>query len=956
MPRPRRLPLLIYLAALAVVPAAPLAAQTTGNVIGRVVDAETDEPIAGALVRFLDLPARAATGADGRFVVVAVPAGEQRLRVELLGFAPHTELVQVRAGRIGDVGTVRLAAAPVPLEGLTVAVERLRLIEPEITVSHEVLLGRELRELPIDAVSQALELAPGVADGHFRGGRIGQEVYVVDGIELKNQLEASTQGFGLELSPTSLEEVEIVTGGFGVEYGSALSGVVSFVTRRGNPRHWEGRAGFTTDHWAPGDLFLGFTQASVSAGGPLRFLGEGTTLFADLLLQGMLDAEPRARGLGCLRPEDDAAIGDLIDGLLADPATAHLYCPYRSHIMPHQRGEKAIAFARLDRPLLPGVSVTASLLRNRLQRQLYTPEFKYNPTYQLGQRTEGTLGMLALDWAAQGRNAGVHVTARGSLLRLDRHLGALDPASLEALDLAGFTGRRYRFLGEDYVRLPLDEQLDRGMAVPGYIDPGGSAGSPFGPAAEGIFFTEGTPHLANWSRSEMAGADLVGELISSHGSALRLGTSAKFYRVENYERVHAHLAGSTPNFARFFPATFSTFLETRLAAAEDITVQLGVRYDAFRSGIGYREVRADFLSPVIDTEWKHSVMPRVAVAGPVPGTDRRTAFRFSYGLVSQPPDFRYFLDSTLGDSLRTDLRRQGNPDLVYERGSAWEVGISQIVLRDAVGMGLTVFRKELSNLVTGSLELTGSTTQQFTTGDHGNVSGAELSVRGQWRAVRLRGAYAWQKAVGVGSSALEDTVFSGTDPRTEYPLAFDRRHTGSLALGWGQAAGVRDARWSGSVVSIMRSGQPLDRFREGDPLGDENRALPLRMPWTATIDARISRDLGAAPGCRRCRISAVADGRNALGRDNLLGLRRDSGRIAPPVEAILREMDGAPPNLEPIPRESPRYSPLIDFDQDGLITAGEYRTARLAAALDRYDPSLYFAEPRQLRLGLEIAF
>ena len=36
--------------------------------------------------------------------------------------------------------------------------------------------------------------------------------------------------------------------------------------------------------------------------------------------------------------------------------------------------------------------------------------------------------------------------------------------------------------------------------------------------------------------------------------------------------------------------------------------------------------------------------------------------------------------------------------------------------------------------------------------------------------------------------------------------------------------------------------------------------------------------------------------------------------------------------------------------------ADEFRTARTAAALNRFDPSLYFGEPRQLRLGIEVTF
>ena len=58
------------------------------------------------------------------------------------------------------------------------------------------------------------------------------------------------------------------------------------------------------------------------------------------------------------------------------------------------------------------------------------------------------------------------------------------------------------------------------------------------------------------------------------------------------------------------------------------------------------------------------------------------------------------------------------------------------------------------------------------------------------------------------------------------------------------------------------------------------------------------------------------------------------------------------------PNEHPhrRYNPLIDLDSDGLITAAELQSARVAAALDRNDPSLFFGEASSMRVGLEIAF
>lgn len=394
------------LAALVLALYAPgLSAQATGTIYGRVGDAATGRPLAGATVQTVPSFARALTTDEGRFVLVGVPAGERTVRVELLGYHPvELERVQVRGGRSTEL-RVELQSAALPVDPLRVEVDRLRLIEPDVALTHEVVIGRELRELPLDRIAEAIELSPGVSDGHFRGGRVGQESYVVDGIEVRNQFEGSTQGLGLEISPTALEEVEVITGGFGAEYGSALSGVVSFVTRRGNPERWTGRASLTTDHWAPGSLFRGFSGISTSAGGPIRPLG--ATLFTDLLVQSFVDAEPRTRGLTCLRPDDAGPeLAQAIDALRGDPSTAHLYCPYTSGALPAQSGDKLIGFARFDRPLGDGAEITVSLLRNRFQRELYTPEFKYNADYQLGQRTTGTLASVGLQWTRHmGRRA-----------------------------------------------------------------------------------------------------------------------------------------------------------------------------------------------------------------------------------------------------------------------------------------------------------------------------------------------------------------------------------------------------------------------------------------------------------------------------------------------------------------------------------------------------------------------
>jgi hypothetical protein len=948
-PRRSTIPLIsVFLILLAALPL-HVRGQTSGSIIGRVVDAQSGDAIVAATIEVVGTSLRALSGDDGRFIIGSVPPGERTLRIEHLGYKPLVlEGVIVRTGRSQEV-RVEMSAAPVRIEGVVVEVERVRLVEPDVSASHDIIVRRELRELPVDRIQQVLELTPGVSGGHFRGGRVGQEVYVVDGMELKNQFEAASQGAGLELSPTSLDELEVITGGFGAQYGSALSGVVSYVTRRGDSDRWRGRASVMTDQWAPESLFSGFTALSLSGGGPVPFLGGGATLFIDLLGQGMLDADPRARGLTCLEPSDvDEDVAAQITQLRI--TAPDLACPFEHAMLPHQRGDKMIGFARLDRQLTRNVRFYTTFLRNRTQRELYTPEFRYSQGSQLGQRTTGTLATLNLDWSRNSPRSAYQLSSRFGVMRLDRYLGAVDPATFEGTRIGGFGLGTFQFLGEDFARSDIEDQIASARPIPGYLAPAGSMASPFGYAGQGLFFTDGTPHIANWARSDLLSFDVAGGVTTLAGSSFRAGASTKLYGVESYERTLSHLTGSLPNYARFYPATFSGFTESLIAVAEEMTINVGVRVDAFRSGLSYQLDRVDFLSPIIDPQWNLSVNPRFGVAMPVPGTDNAAALRFNYGYVSQPPDFRYFLDTTVGDSLRTDIRRQGNPALSFERGKSYEMGLSALLNPNA-SASLALFRKELSHLVSGSMRIGTTGDMLFSTDDEGTVRGLELALRARWSSLALRASWALQKATGVASGTDSDSLISGDRRFIEYPLAFDRRHSIDVAAFYGRAAGNSASRWSAALTSSVQSGYPIDRIAASG----EVEARATYLPWTSTIDLRFTRDVGRLPGCDGCAWRVTADGRNLLGRDNIIAVRRDSGGLGPTLAAIQAVVDAMPTPAD-IPAESPLYSAAIDLDRNGIITQAEFRTARQAAVLSRFDPSLYFGEPRQLRLGIEIAF
>ena len=89
-----------------------------GTLTGQVV-AEDGVPIAQARVRIGERTPLVLSATDGRFTVSAVRAGDQLLRVQLLGYVAFVQSVTVIAGQTLDVH-ITLVAAPIPLKALEV--------------------------------------------------------------------------------------------------------------------------------------------------------------------------------------------------------------------------------------------------------------------------------------------------------------------------------------------------------------------------------------------------------------------------------------------------------------------------------------------------------------------------------------------------------------------------------------------------------------------------------------------------------------------------------------------------------------------------------------------------------------------------------------------------------------------------------------------------------------------
>ena len=88
-------------------------AQTTGTIIGRVVDS-TGAPVIGATVR-VETTARGgySKAPDGKFVIAGIRAGTYTLTVRTVGYSPVQLTATVNVDSTVNVGVVRLQALPI---------------------------------------------------------------------------------------------------------------------------------------------------------------------------------------------------------------------------------------------------------------------------------------------------------------------------------------------------------------------------------------------------------------------------------------------------------------------------------------------------------------------------------------------------------------------------------------------------------------------------------------------------------------------------------------------------------------------------------------------------------------------------------------------------------------------------------------------------------------------------
>ncbi|WP_229510671.1 MULTISPECIES: carboxypeptidase regulatory-like domain-containing protein [unclassified Massilia] len=227
-------------------PTAMAQSNASGTVFGKVAAGSGDTVV----LKSNDTNAtRSATlDATGNFRVTSLPIGTYTVTLTKGGATVGTTQLEVLAGQ----GVEASFDAPAAVAG-TAGVQSVRVtgrrnrIDVSSSNNGATFTARELERLPIGRnVESIVQLAPNTTRGDpsypagasFGGGGASENAYYINGMVATNAL---TQLGAMELPFGAIAQAQILTGGFGVEFGRSTGGVVNITTKSGT-NTWEAGA------------------------------------------------------------------------------------------------------------------------------------------------------------------------------------------------------------------------------------------------------------------------------------------------------------------------------------------------------------------------------------------------------------------------------------------------------------------------------------------------------------------------------------------------------------------------------------------------------------------------------------------------------------------------------------------------------------------------------------------
>ena len=692
----------------------------------------------------------------------------------------------------------------VEIKGVVVTASK-PIVQKDLTSTQQSISGNDINMLPVEDVQSVVNLQAGVVNGHFRGGRIGEVKYMIDGVSVNDVFSGQQT---MQADVNSIQELQVITGTFNAEYGQALSGVVNQITKiPGN--HYSGSLS-----WYNGDYMTSRTNLFSFMGGlhPLRTYNiqgslsgpiPGTDNFVRFFGSGRyLNDDGYLYGKRIFNPSDSSNFN------AGDPSKWYVGATGDGANVPMNYSRQLSLQGKLQFKVGSGKGIVVEALYQKHDYKDYNHLYRFNPDGDYKKYQTSLLGSISY----------THVFSQSAFLDV---LGSMYLSDFKQYVYSNPLDPRY---------VPVEYQRQ---------------------VSGNSFLTAGTEnwHYQQKTNTYTAKLDFTDQVTNVH--EMKAGVEIDYHTLDhkdfqiildpsnNYAPTLPTPGAFNYNVYANHPYQLAGYIQDKIELSY-LIVNVGVRFDYFepdgRVLINPDSVSAlDNIRPPFPSKYfkkasaKYQLSPRIGISYPI--TDKG-AVHISYGHFFQIPPFDYlyrnpnFRIPLTGDFPDFVGNSIGNADLKPQETTMYEIGLQQELFTN-FGVNVTAYYKDIRNLLGVAIHLKNNFRKfaEYINRDYGAVSGITISLEKKFAdGFGATIDYTYQVANGNASDPNEAFNKAQSSPPLEVnkqlvPLNWDRRHSLNFTL----TVGTPDD-YIISAVGQLGSGLPYTPSFQNQRTGLENSA------------------------------------------------------------------------------------------------------------------------------------
>ena len=662
---------------------------STGVLRGEIKSYETEESLPGATIIIKGTDYKTVADQNGEFLFKNLPEGIYQIEVTLIGYVKAIRPnIEVKSGQETSL-PIKLRSSPIILEKGVQVVGEKPMLDIKLPATRREMTSKELELVSVtdlkEIISQQVGVIQDKSEIHIRGGRSYENLFYIDELPINDPFTRS--GYGVSISPSAIQSLDLISGGLGAQYGQVTSGVVEMEIKEGG-EEFEGTFTYKTDD-------LGFKS-------PSNF----NTDILDLSLSGPVDLLKASLSKIGLKVPGDFYFFFNGNMNLSDTYLGHSRRLYSSSFgktkfAPKEDNRYFSVFkltwkgTSFKSSLTLGKSVVINQDKSILLTRMNLPSYSYGPPYEYSQ-------------ILNNYNTFTH-ESNFQILSFQKIMGE---KRLLSLNLSRyFTNLHSDVNGKNWssYNMPVDDlPFEIGLSPDSshYI----ILKSPDG------FYDQGDGDTWYDHFIETYSANLKLTTIVNDLYTIRAGLSEEYQTIQLLDIYKPWMGSSglglSYDLYRVYANDGSIFWENDLKL-EKATVNLGLRYDFWFPGEYVERAMEDtsllFITQKMRTDFKNktfkvlghrgkgALSPRFGFSAPL---EKNTSFFFSYGRLSRKPNPQY-LYAKLYSSAESSYQLWGNPNLNSERVISYEVGIKSM-LSENDALSLVGYYRSIFDYVTAA--------------------------------------------------------------------------------------------------------------------------------------------------------------------------------------------------------------------------------------------------------------